>query len=351
MKSLFEMAQGKNWCFTLNNYSVDEESEFEVTHDCVTYIIFGKEKGESGTPHLQGYLEFSKNMRISAIKKLFNCDRLHLEKRIGTSEQAANYCRKEGRFYERGAISVTKAKKVPAAKNKLLAFIPMLKEKGIQELSNDAECNMHLLKHAMLWNSLNISPRKLTTPLKVIWYYGETGTGKTWKAYHECLKIGEPFIRSGSGRFFDGYDGQKCVIFDDFREDDVPFNFLLRLLDRYPLRVEIKGGTAQWKAELIYITAPFKPEETFTKNSYYGCKDNVKQLLRRLNVIEEIVKEEDPQTPQGGLNIHSNDLVTPPKFLYPIQNDHSPLQLLRSYCRSLPEAPSPTQDFLCPDSV
>jgi len=340
--------QGKNWCFTLNNFTQDEESEFQVSHDVVTYIVYGKEKGDQQTPHLQGYLEFSKNVRMPAIKKLFKCNRIHLEKRIGTADQAAAYCKKDGDVYERGTISKSRTVKIKEQKNKLLPFIPIIKEGGLQQLSNDANCNLSTLKHGQLWLSLNEASRKFEDPLEVRWFWGETGTGKTYEAYQFAMALGcEPYIRSGGGKFFDGYEGQRVAIFDDFREGDIPFNYLLRLCDKYPMRIEVKGGVRQWKPEFIFITSPQKPEEVFSKNSYYGCKDNVKQLERRLCEIREF---KNPQTPQGGLKVDSDDLITPPRFHYPVAHC-SPLPLLRAYCQVLPQAPSPTQEWAhLPDS-
>ena len=132
----------------------------------------------------------------------------------------------------------------------------MIKEGGLQQLSNDANCNLSILKHGQLWLSLNEPSRKFDDPLEVRWFWGETGTGKTYEAYQFAMALGvEPYIRSGSGKFFDGYEGHRVVIFDDFREGDIPFNYLLRLCDKYPMRVEVKGGVRQWKPEYIFITS------------------------------------------------------------------------------------------------
>lgn len=348
------MSQSKNWVFTLNNYSEDEESELQVSHDCVSYIIFGKEVGDSGTPHLQGYIEFNKNMTLIGIKRLFKSDRFYLAKRLGTSEDAANYCRKGSDIYERGIMKKPRLTKT-TVKNKLLEFIPDIRKTGLREFSNDPNCNLSMLKHAEKWVSLNMSPRKITDPLVVYWFYGETGCGKTWRAYNESVEAGcEPYIRSGNGRFFDGYTGQSHVIFDDFREDDIPFNMMLRLLDKYPVSVEIKGSVMQWKPRVIYITSPLEPKMTFTKNSYYGCLDNIQQLLRRLTDIVEI---KPPQTPQGGLkrDDSSFDLVEitpPPRSCYPVLPPlQTPPRALGT--RRLPEVllpgVSPTQEWPVPE--
>lgn len=73
------------------------------TSNTATYLVFGREIGESGTPHLQGYLELSKRLRFSTLKKLLVG--YHLEPRIGTAVEASDYCKKDEDFYEMGTIS------------------------------------------------------------------------------------------------------------------------------------------------------------------------------------------------------------------------------------------------------
>lgn len=90
------------WCFTLNNYT-DEEVE-QLMDGNFGNIVFGYEKGENGTPHLQGYIEFEKKTRPSETIKN---KRIHWEKRKGSREEAFNYCIKdcnkdEDNFYQKG---------------------------------------------------------------------------------------------------------------------------------------------------------------------------------------------------------------------------------------------------------
>ena len=42
---------------------------------------------------------------------------------------------------------------------------------------------------------------------------------------------------------------------------------MLRLLDRYYLRVPIKGAFTTWKPEIIYISCPRVPELEFVRHS------------------------------------------------------------------------------------
>ena len=97
----------KHWCFTLNNFSDDEEKSLQslwsAKTEGVKYLIYGKEKGEEGTPHLQGFISFEKRERFVHVKRLLS-ERAHIEKAQGTPKQASTYCKKEGDYVEFGDL-------------------------------------------------------------------------------------------------------------------------------------------------------------------------------------------------------------------------------------------------------
>jgi hypothetical protein len=85
----------RRWIFTLNNYTDKEVNA--ITQDFSKYkatYIFGKEVGELGTPHLQGYVEFKNPRSLNALKKMNN--RIHWEKARGNRQQNIDYCSKDG---------------------------------------------------------------------------------------------------------------------------------------------------------------------------------------------------------------------------------------------------------------
>ena len=84
------MTTSYNWVFTLNNPTVDPEALFDPT--VMKYYVAQLEVGESGTPHIQGYLRMLKKVRMSAMKKLI--PEAHWEVRKGTHKQARSYCMK-----------------------------------------------------------------------------------------------------------------------------------------------------------------------------------------------------------------------------------------------------------------
>ncbi|HHZ82357.1 MAG TPA: hypothetical protein EYN64_06535, partial [Flavobacteriales bacterium] len=91
-KKVFQISPAIRWCFTLNNYSEDNISSIitNIKTNC-KFAIVGEEVGESGTPHLQGYIEFKKKARPKGIF----CEGIHWEKAKGNRQVNIDYCSKE----------------------------------------------------------------------------------------------------------------------------------------------------------------------------------------------------------------------------------------------------------------
>lgn len=99
------MSQSKFWCFTLNNPTAADEARISVFFSSrfVTYGVYGREIGESGTPHLQGYLILNRARRLSYLRNHVS-DRAHFEIARGSPQQASDYCKKDGDFVEEGDL-------------------------------------------------------------------------------------------------------------------------------------------------------------------------------------------------------------------------------------------------------
>lgn len=100
------MSRAKNWCYTWNNYTDDDVTRLSGLVDApdsiVAYMLFGKEVGESGTPHLQGAVCFTTRQRLQQVKTILGGDP-HLEV-IRNINAKINYCKKDGDWYEFGEI-------------------------------------------------------------------------------------------------------------------------------------------------------------------------------------------------------------------------------------------------------
>lgn len=96
----------KNWCFTLNNYTNADTSRIDglVTSDPdrIAYVIYGKEIGQSGTPHLQGFIALKAKSRLVRVKNIIGGNpHLEVARNVPASIQ---YCKKDGDWKEFGSI-------------------------------------------------------------------------------------------------------------------------------------------------------------------------------------------------------------------------------------------------------
>lgn len=88
--------RGKKWVFTLNNYEEAEVAKLADSFKILGEYIMGREVGESGTPHIQGYVELKNSIRLSGLKKIN--PRAHWEKARGNRAQNIEYCSKENKI-------------------------------------------------------------------------------------------------------------------------------------------------------------------------------------------------------------------------------------------------------------
>lgn len=268
----------RQWIGTWNNYS---ESDVDRFRDwCVantSYSICGKEVGESGTPHLQS---FHQNNPLSFKKFCTLFPTVNVQP-VGKDNGCVNYCKKDGNVaFETG----TYVSKTPGRRTDLEKLAEMATSGSSMKEIADTDPVAVIQYGAGLQRlcSLNEQPRDWSTPKEVIVYYGPTGTGKTRRAFTECDNpyVWDPDMKS----WFDGYSGHKHVIMDEFR-GQLPLGTMLRLLDRYPMRVQYKGGSAQFVADKIILTSPQHPRDW-----YQDCpNDRIDQLMRRISEIVHMV--------------------------------------------------------------
>jgi len=260
------MSVAKSYVFTLNNYTAAEEA-FLRALDC-KYLSCGIEEGESGTPHLQGFVTFAKAMRMPACKKLL--PRAHWETAIAR-EAASNYTRKEGNFF----IIDNRSQ---GARTDLAACVASLKTGGIASVIEEHP-EMYVKYHSGLEKlAFRFAPQRDFQP-EVFWIWGSTGSGKTRSVVQ---KEPDLWISGRDLQWWDGYENQEAVLFDDFRGDFCKFHELLRLLDRYACRVAVKGGFRELNSKRMYITSCYPPNEV------YKTREDINQLLRRISVVTEL---------------------------------------------------------------
>jgi hypothetical protein len=259
----------RDWCFTNFDHELDIETYIEKG---AKYVIAQVEKcPTSGKLHLQGYLELNNKMNFKDVKKQIFDNGEHFAQRKGSQKQATDYCRKlETRVegpWEFGEIHKQ------GARNDLYEATEVLKHKGIVAVAEQLptvfvkyNTGLQKLQMALFKNKWR--------EIKVIVYWGEPGTGKTKKVYDlEGLDI----YNKPAGYWWDGYNGEKSILLDDF-EGETNYTDILKWLDKYPLKLPIKGGFVNAEYEKIYITSNKDPEEWYVRD--------IKALRRRFTTVE-----------------------------------------------------------------
>lgn len=257
----------RHFCFTSFE---DQEPKF---HDAIMrYMIYQRECcPESKRLHWQGYVEMMAPMKFAGVKKLMG-DKCHIEKRKGTRDEAKAYCSKED-------------SRVPGSKT--IEWGTWIKGRGHRsDLDSALQCDSLLdvkeqfpKAFVMYGRGLKeyftaVGDRKWKTQIHVIW--GQTGTGKSRMANSEAPKA---FQKQPNNKWWDGYNGHEDVILDDFRPSWFDISYMLNLLDRYPMKVEIKGGSVDFLARRLYITSCMHPSE------WTNSQIELPQLLRRIEKI------------------------------------------------------------------
>lgn len=263
----------KTWDFTINNYT-EADIAFIQNLD-VSRIVASKEVGESGTPHIQGKVTFKRAYRFTALKKLH--PGAHWERSLVTND--FNYCKKIDSEIIRNENNAKQGKRTDLEK-----VVEEIKKKEF-----DHFCPEYIKYHGGIDKLENeiFENNIRSDPPTVIWLYGETGVGKTKFVFenHEPKDIYSKDM--SNGKWWDGYKQQKVVLFDDMRKDTFKFHELLRILDRYPLRVEKKGSSIQFNSPNIYITSCFSPDEL------YETREDLNQLKRRISKVIHLKKDKN----------------------------------------------------------
>lgn len=246
------MARARAWVFTLNNYSDEEENKLFDTPDGVRYICCGREIGDSGTPHLQGYMVFNNAVRLTTCRELLS--RAHWEPRRGTDKQARDYCMKDGSFWEVGTPLMTQVDKGEAGKAAIKERWALAKLGKFEELPPEQiKTYEYLYRKSIVKQDLPI--------IENYWISGPSGCGKS-----RYVRDNYPgFFSKRMNKWWDGYEHQDTVLLDDVDDTHSFLGHDLKIwADRYAFPAEVKGGNYNSiRPKHIIVTSQYTIDEVF----------------------------------------------------------------------------------------
>lgn len=276
------MAQARAWCFTLNN-AVTNELE---PHANERYIVWQREKGEAGTEHLQGYVEFTKPMRLGGLKKWL--PGAHFEIRRGTPEQAASYCQKEESRvdgpWERGQMGGQQGARCDLEAVKQLIAEGASKREVYEQCSEAAAKYPRFVDALLTWRCEEAAPKVLdftpkfqwqqvvldvvdgpVDPRAIYWVYDGVGNhGKTYMATHLVDARGAYYTNGGKAvDLAYAYQGQPIVVFDYVRDskDYVGYGVIEQLKNGILMSTKYESTMKRFASPHVLVFANFRPED------------------------------------------------------------------------------------------
>lgn len=267
-RSVSRQPQGRYWILTI------------PVHCFLVYLPRGvvwltgqlEEGAETGYRHWQMVACFAKKVRLGGVKGVFG-DQSHCE--LTRSEAAVEYCTKsdtaiEGTRFELGTRPFNRNSDADWKRVRTCA-----QEGRLDEIPSDIYVRFYGNIRKIM--SDHIQPRD--RDVEVICYYGPSGVGKSSRCRRECK--GSVYYKDPSNRWWDGYNGQDCVIVDEYAGGFALSN-LLRWTDKYGVVVEVKGGSVELRALQIFFTCNINPREW-----YKDCtEEHWKAIQRRIKMVE-----------------------------------------------------------------
>lgn len=289
--------RGKAFVFTLNSEYVhsypdevttlaDELASYLRSQANVRFACFQIEVAPSTSRrHVQGYVYFTCTSRLSAARKTFlgfHGSVPHFELARGSVDDSIAYCSK----VDTGIVDTYRqiGDRPRQGSRSDLADIAHAIDEGTSMRDVASQYPSDFMRYArgiQAYQAATLAhPRSAAQEVTVLWWFGPTGTGKSRTAFE---RYPDSYVKMPTNKWWDGYVNQTQVIMDDYRPAMCPFSELLRILDRYPMKVEMKGSSIDLSATTFIITTCQRPEVLWNGKT----EEQVNQLIRRITEIVE----------------------------------------------------------------
>jgi len=276
-----------HYVFTKN---IDEKDDSPITfHDTkMRYLVYQREIGKGTSHHhYQGYVQFKKPISLRSASLLI--PKAHIEVAQGSPEQCKAYSTKN-ETRAPGCKPVEQGTMSGQGTRTDWSMVRSSIEKGASELDLALEYTGLFIRHykgmtkiRKLIRDSNAHPYR---QVKAICYWGPSGTGKTFRIYDrykgDIKRLYRPDL-STQTVWFDGYDGQEAILFDDYK-GQIPLQSLLQILDPYPKNLPVKGDFVLARYTRVFFTSNTDPSGWYP----YASNEEQSALHRRL-IIKHVI--------------------------------------------------------------
>ena len=312
------LPRGTKWAWKLH-----DQDTFTADH---VAVIEGKRKiGERREDHIHISIKLPNTKTASAMAKLFNDKPQYFQKFTGDNAVQNMFAylihrtegsKKDGKFeyspkdvyanfdYQTYVDGVTTGiKTAQIEKDTIQQEILTGKLRFIDIISHDDLAGFYLKNKQFVQNAIDIRyKREMNAPMEsrrkvnVIYVEGAAGSGKSTFAQAFASKnFGDFCLSSSKNDIVQDYLGQKCMIFDDARTDQMEFDEWMRVLDPYNGRSTVSSRyyNKYLSVECIILTSvtPFEQFPLFCKRG--GFTEPIAQWFRRFSSILKVEKEEE----------------------------------------------------------
>lgn len=273
------------------------------------YWCMADEVGQEETYHIHLFLVYENPVMFTTLKNKFPTAHIEVPQWGKNSENYA-YIRKEGAKYNKdanGHYKYTDSKgKVHEGINYSDTFeesgsLPPDSKQGDRNdlrtlyalIASGADNAQILGEHPEYLRDISHIDRTRQTILEekyrnvfrqmtVTYIFGPTGTGKT-RSVKEGCGYSNCYAVSDYHHPFDGYRGQKVMLFDEFHSS-LPLNSMLQYLDGYPLELPCRYANKQACYTEAYIISNLPLEKQYVSEQHEK-PEAWDALLRRINCV------------------------------------------------------------------
>lgn len=226
----------------------------------ITKYVFQTEITGTCRHHIQGFFKMNVRKRLSTLniiaREMGLCEigHPHFERANGTDRQNYVYCTKESSRAEPGFSS---EKWDFSSDNNDSEWIQMIA--ALQAGATESHIALNYPRHYLRYSrgiqqmiTLRTVPKHRA--MTVIVLIGPPGTGKSFWARQYCHTQNLSLYCKQLNVWWDCYDQEKAVLFDDFGSGMINITHMLRWLDVYAVRGQVKGSTVPLNYNTVIIT-------------------------------------------------------------------------------------------------